>query len=461
MRPAAALILASAFFAMVPGPPGTRAGSPALALVLQGKVEDRETHKPIGGATVRIRRIVVGSASRAGREYPAETTLKADAGGRIKVVFPSREVADPRVHVSFEVSHPGYAAQSSPPVSLAQLDVNRRQGDRPSLGVIKLERGLEYKGLVFTPEGKPAANVPFEFSTGTEVEVADEIYFLPSKVLGRTDPDGGIRFRAASTDTVHLRITPEHWAPRHAIWGSDQRDPGYKTWKRGDLGRHTLERGIVITGRLLDLKGRPLPHQKVAAAGGAVDVGRTAETDADGRFAFAPLPPGKYIVVGEKQYPSFWNPEYPAPSPSDAVIKPVRVDTRAGPPPCPVELHEVESVTLVVHHVDSQGRPVRGYPIVLNTAFPDPIEDGAPEEREADGPSGRRVSPPGRGGTGGSGRGRHRPRLDDPGPGRAGWHGRGPGAQGTRCQPGLRQPPESCLLPHQAHQGRAPRGGIR
>ena len=144
---------------------------------------------------------------------------------------------------------------------------------------------------------------------------------------------------------------------------------------------HTLERGIVITGRLLDLKGRPLPRQKVAAAGGAVDVGRTAETDADGRFAFAPLPPGKYIVVGEKQYPSFWNPEYPAPSPSDAVIRPVRVDTRAGPPPCPVELHEVESVTLVVHHVDSQGRPVLGYPIVLNTAFPDPTEDGAPEER--------------------------------------------------------------------------------
>ena len=114
---------------------------------------------------------------------------------------------------------------------------------------------------------------------------------------------------------------------------------------------------------------------------GAVDVGRTAETDAEGRFAFAPLPPGKYIVVGEQQYPSFWNPEFPAPPLSDAVIRPVRVDTRAGPPPCPVELHEVESVTLVVRHVDSQGRPIRGYPILLGGQFSDPIEDGEPEER--------------------------------------------------------------------------------
>ena len=152
--------------------------------------------------------------------------------------------------------------------------------------------------------------------------------------------------------------------------GAIRETPAHKTWNRRDLGRHTLEHGIVITGRLLDLKGRPLPHQKVAAAGGPVDIGRTAETDADGRFAFAPLPPGKYIVVGEKQYPSFWNPEYPAPSPSDAVIRPVRVDTRAGPPPCPVELHEVESVTLVVHHIDSRGRPVRGYPTLLAVCSP-------------------------------------------------------------------------------------------
>ena len=275
--------------------------------MLQGKVEDRETRKPIGGATVRIRRIVVGSASRAGQEYPAETTLKADAGGRIKVVFPSREVADPRIHVSFEVSHPGYAAQSSPPVSLAQLDVNRRQGDRPSLGVIKLERGLEYKGSVFTPEGKPAANVPFEFSVGREAEVADETDFLPSKVRGRTDPDGGIRF--------HARIDRHGPSASHAgelvshardLGQRSAADPGSKTWKRGDLGRHTLEHGIVITGRLLDLKGRPLPHQKVAAVGGKVDIGRTAETDMDGRFAFA-LPPSQYIIVGEQQYPSFWS----------------------------------------------------------------------------------------------------------------------------------------------------------
>ena len=58
---------------------------------------------------MEVRRIVVGSGVPEKMEYSVETTLRTDAGGRIKVVLPSKQVADPRVYVSFAVSQPGYA----------------------------------------------------------------------------------------------------------------------------------------------------------------------------------------------------------------------------------------------------------------------------------------------------------------------------------------------------------------
>ena len=216
---------------------------------------------------------------------------------------------------------------------------------------------------------------------GNVAEVAEGIFFLPSKVQGKTDPDGWIRFRAAWTNTVHLRFTPRNWALINVMWGSDPRDPSYKAWTRQDLGQHKLERGGVITGRLLDLKGRPRPRQKLAVVGGEGDFGRKAETNADGQFAFAPLPPGTYIVVAERQYPGFWDPEYPVLTETDAVIKPIAVDLHRGKKPDPLEVHEAETVALVIHHLDSQGRPVRGFPVLLGGMSPAAPEERMPEDR--------------------------------------------------------------------------------
>lgn len=380
MQPVVLLMVAPIVLGPAPGPRTAWAEPPPLALVLQGRVEDRATRKPIAGATVRVGRIVSGTKDLADPEYPAETSLKTDAVGRIKVVFPSGQVGDPRLFVSFAVSHPGYVAQSAAPIPLAQLDFERRQGGRPSLGVILLERGLEYEGRVLTPDGKPAADVPFEFGAGNEAPFAEAISFQPSNVRGHTDPDGRIRLRAAPTDVIHLRFAPTNWAPRHMSWGSDPRDPGYKTWNRQELGEHRLERGFVIAGRLLDLKGRPLPRQKLVAVGGEAAYRRSAETGSDGRFAFEPLPPGKYLIGAADQLVVDWNPKAPTPSPSGPVIKPVAVEDREGRPPGPVELREVETAEVVIRHVDARGQPFRGCPIQLGGGF---LE--APDLREAGG----------------------------------------------------------------------------
>ena len=194
----------------------------------------------------------------------------------------------------------------------------------------------------------------------------------------------GIRLRATDVESIHLWITPTEWAPKHVTWEGDERDHGVEPWDRRDLGEHKLSRGFAITGRLLDLKGRPLPRQRLAAEDGEGIYGRTAETDADGRFAFAPLLPGRYVVRGENQRSTSWSPETLSQSPSDASIKPVVARVQAGRPPVPIELREVEAVTVVIHHVDSRGNPIRGRPVLLGGEFQVPVEGRGPEEAGQD-----------------------------------------------------------------------------
>ena len=81
--------------------------------------------------------------------------------------------------------------------------------------------------------------------------------------------------------------------------------------KRGDMGTITLKQGVTVTGRLLDVQGKPMAGVFVAIEQRArdragfealdrvidsADRQRAAETDTDGRFTFAPLPPGVYAV---------------------------------------------------------------------------------------------------------------------------------------------------------------------
>src|SRR5690606_30389587 len=75
--------------------------------------------------------------------------------------------------------------------------------------------------------------------------------------------------------------------------------------RRGDLGTFRLTAGVRLTGQALDVDGKPIAgmlvearRQNAPVAGLPVAdaVTRTTETDAEGRFTFDPLPPGKYEV---------------------------------------------------------------------------------------------------------------------------------------------------------------------
>ncbi len=188
----------------------SRPESPPLALLLEGKVEDVETKRPIAGATVLVHRLVAGLAARDAPRWAGDTTIKTDDRGHFKLVFPSQQVADSRVHFSVRISHPDHVPRASRLVSLAELDYNRRFGDRPSLGIVRLERGIEYTARVVTPEGTPAAGVDCEFSNSGGIPGEQPFGFHSDDFKCRTDDRGSIRLRmpGGASSLGSLRTTP-------------------------------------------------------------------------------------------------------------------------------------------------------------------------------------------------------------------------------------------------------------
>ena len=336
MRLGVAVLLVLAFFVLNCDPWRAEAEPPSLALILQGKVEDEETHEPIGGATVRVRRIIIGGEGLADRENPAETSLKTDALGRVKVVFSCTAGFRPAAFSSRSPSltratrssrRPRPPWRSSMPIE--GKEIGPPSGRSGWSGGSNIRRG--YILLTATPRSASLTSSRRAMSTSPPEQSPS------SRARSEAAPTRADGFGCAQADieSIHLWITPIEWAPRHVTWEGDERDHGVEPWDRRDLGEHKLSRGFAITGRLLDLKGRPLPWQRLAAEDGEGIYGRTAETDADGRFAFAPLLPGRYVVRGANQRSTSWSPETLSQSPSDASIKPVVAQIQARPPARP------------------------------------------------------------------------------------------------------------------------------
>lgn len=90
--------------------------------------------------------------------------------------------------------------------------------------------------------------------------------------------------------------------------------PGYlfalREWTEAtrvsEVGAIEVVRAATVRGRLTDRDGRPLAQQEVelvspGGRGVSKSDGRSATTDADGRFVFDGLRPGDYVLVGQRE----------------------------------------------------------------------------------------------------------------------------------------------------------------
>ncbi|MEJ7640001.1 MAG: carboxypeptidase-like regulatory domain-containing protein [Singulisphaera sp.] len=137
-----------------------------------------------------------------------------------------------------------------------------------------------------------------------------------------------------------------------------------------------MKKGVSVAGRVLDVQGKPIAGVFVAIArqrGDGPDlqaldlmivsnvIRRAVETDADGRFTFAPLPPGEYTVKpsetnfdGDRKIQ--WT-DRPLPE----VFAPAKLTIKEGETPAPLEIRALPSVVIEGRWVDSKGQPGGGW----------------------------------------------------------------------------------------------------
>ena len=218
-------------------------------------------------------------------------------------------------------------------------------------------------GRVETPDGAPAQGVEIiAYSRKGKVESGP--YVEGTTARAQTDRDGRFRIPVKTPGMGMFWILPAGFAPESHAIPSD---------RRGDLGTFTLKTGITVKGRAVDETGKPLvgmfleiernrersPDREVLESLGAADrIGRRAETDAEGRFTFEPLPAGVYVVqpTADQEVPGNRWVHRPLPG----VFSLQKVTLREGETPPPIEIRTAPSLVIEGGWVNSKGRPHRG-----------------------------------------------------------------------------------------------------
>ena len=351
---------------------GEQAASAAAKYVVSfpGRVVDVENGKPIAGASVVVSRVLPGVPASLIPAWAGESNLTTDSDGRFVLSFPPEQVAERRLSISLRVVHHGYIGRkTSMATPLVEMILGRKGGDLPFFQTLKLARGLEYTGQVVTPGGHPSVSASFEFvHWGEDGNPSD--HFV-DETKGKTDSEGRFRLRAPKTHQLAIYVTPASHAPFQRFWGLDEPDKEPDLWVPTELGRLTLTPGIPLSGRLLDLHGRPIAGELITAQSVYSRHERLVRTKPDGRFAFPPLRPGNYILIGQGQgCGGGFDANARDLPPQGTVFPPTRVYLKDGIVPAPVTLREMSTVTIETRFVDSAERPTRGSLVGLSGQIP-------------------------------------------------------------------------------------------
>ena len=341
---------------------------PEKGVAFSGRVVDVETRKPVEGASIVVVRSIPDVPPEALPSWVGETMIRTDADGRFRLEFPPDQVAERRLSLTLRIRHPGYIPRKSLSVTLAEVIRGVAKGDRPFFETITLEKGVEYTGQIVTPTGKPAAGVPYQFENWAWG--SNRSPHFANDEEGRTDDEGRFHLRMPKSQSVALYVNPPQparasfpYAPYQHFWGTDQPSKHPDVWVPTDFGRIVLSRGVRLSGRMVDLDGRPIAGQTIQAYAVRGRDKHFATTETDGTFSLGPLRPANYLVYGQGQ-DGFGgvSPDLPALSKPIHVIQPVRVYLREGVLPPPLVLREVPTVEVEVRFVDSRGQPAAGSP---------------------------------------------------------------------------------------------------
>src|SRR5262249_6409920 len=313
-----------------------------------GRVFDKDTDKNIPGAVVTVRRSTYGDPKN--ERIIEETKHTTNAEGKYTFTIPPEQAAERYLYIELDVEARGYAPRSNFGYSFAMIQKNEKMGGRPFFENVDLRPAKEITGFVETPEGKPGAGVKLLAYSNTSKTKEGEFEY-GSFANAKTDKDGKFSIWLITPGPAVFWILPENYAPStHVI-----KDPT----KRGDMGRFVMSPGIVLKGKILDAQGNAVPGDYVHAdkRGGIEDfnlpladsIRRTALSNHNGEFTFAPLPAASYDVnPNEHGYDSSKDERRPQKRqvPGVFVRQHVTLKEGMGQAPEPIEVRAVPHVVI-------------------------------------------------------------------------------------------------------------------
>ncbi len=336
---------------------------PGETLNYTGTVVDKDTGKPIAGATVVVRRSVSKADENRVLQESRHTT---GADGTYSFTIPPEQVAERLLYIELDVEHPDYATRAGFGYALGMTRKNEKLGERPFFERIEMRPAAPITGRIETPEGKPAAGVELLAYSRTD-KLLDRPFEYGSFAKAKTDAEGKFRLPITTPGRAVYWVLPKAYAQELYLLPDG---------KRGDLGTITLKNGVTVTGQAFDVLGKPLAGLFVEAdrergtgpefeALGQLMVGdsirRTTETDSEGRFTFDPLPAGSFRVkptdanfTGDRSA-GWTRRELPG------VFRPMKLTIKEGEVPQPLEVRASPFVVVAGQWLDSKGQPKSGW----------------------------------------------------------------------------------------------------
>jgi RNA polymerase sigma factor (sigma-70 family) len=338
---------------------------PGETLKYTGKVMDKDTGKPIAGATVKVRRTLYCDPNQKQEELSLEVSKHTtDADGKYVFTISPEQSSQEHLFVTLEVEHPDYAPLNG---GVYLQPKNKKLDTRTSLEfeTVALWPAKPAIGMVKTPDGKPMAGVKILAYSITNKLTGNFVEY-GSFAETRTDADGKFQVPLITPGLAMLWLLPQEYVPTTHVLDE----------KRGDVGTFTLETGSRLKGAVFDAKGKPLAGVIVNAElrdqNGKIpnpllfagnNIKRSAVTDKKGEFEMKPLPPGNYLLKpGQYQDDAILDmTERKKERDVPAMFMGTKVNLKAGTEPEFVEVRATPHVVIEAQYLDSKGKPTRAF----------------------------------------------------------------------------------------------------
>ncbi len=233
---------------------------------LTGRVTEVGSGAPIAGAEIVIDDDDARLHATDTAHVPSVTAALTDGDGRFAVQHVGRGID------SLQVSARGFIS--------AETDVERNGAN--AAFEIALKRDVGLRGVVRFSDGQPAAFV--------ELDCDGE-----SGGWGTTGIDGGFRLRRVPAGRYRIRITRNFEGRDFADFTTEPMEAG------SDEHSIVVPVGIVIAGRVVDVRGKPVAGASVTAASVEDDLHeKWDKTDADGAFRIPSRKGEEYILTAKR-----------------------------------------------------------------------------------------------------------------------------------------------------------------